>query len=101
MRLGLVINTREEPSDVSDEAGEMASISMDGPASSLVVILLFVFALPVFVLWGLRSGMIAARRRHAVVDSCCIKKKVEATYERQHSDRRNDRTTLWFLGKRE
>ena len=92
---------REEPSDVSDEAGEMASISVDGPASSFIVVLLFVFALPVFVSRGLRSGVIAARCRHAVVDSRRYQKKVEAVYERQHSDRRNDRTTSWFLGKRE
>ena len=75
MRLGSVINTREEPSDVSDEAGEMASISVDGRASSFVVVLLFVFALPVFVSRGLRSGVIAVRCRHAVVDSRCYQKK--------------------------
>ena len=64
MRLGSVINTMEELSNISDEAGETVSMSMDGPASFLVV------ALPVFLSRGLRSGVIAAQGRYGMRDSC-------------------------------
>ena len=74
MRFGSVINTIEELSDVSDEVGEMVSTSADGPVSSLVVALVVVFALPVSLSRGLRSGVVAARGRHAVDSRRCQKK---------------------------